>query len=272
MSATTRTEVIPLWPGPHDPAAYGHEALISRGQGGAGVTAIRNVTVPTLTVHAPDPPDANGTAVVVCPGGSFVTLTHGTGTAIAERLAGHGITAFVLRYRLLPSPVRDEDLRGSWGQALSMDAIKAQSHVAAEDVKLAVPAVRERAAAWGVDPRRVGVLGFSAGGLLTITAATGYDGASGRPDHVAAIYGPPWHPYEVPRDAPPLFIAFAGDDEGEGVVAGNLRLYGDWRAAGRSVELHAYAEGGHGFALEARGLPCDTWMERYLGWLAAQGF
>jgi hypothetical protein len=149
------------------------------------------------------------------------------------------------------------------------DAIKAQCHVAAEDVKPAVPAVRERAAAWGVGPgarRRPGVLrGRPAHDRRRDGIRRRIQSSRPRRSDLRAALAPV---RGAVRRAAAAVIAFAGAGEG----AGNLRLYGDWRAAGRPVEPHAYAEDGHGFALEARGLPCDTWMERYLDWLAAQGF
>ncbi|GAA5077510.1 alpha/beta hydrolase [Nocardia iowensis] len=263
-------EIIPLWPesAAGKPNPYGQETTVPAVVGHKDVTLIRNVTEPALTVHRPDPSRATGTAVIVCPGGSFVTLTNGTGTAIAKALAAYGFTAFVLRYRLLPSAPRDEDFAKQWATDYRMDEIKSQSRVAGADAVRAVQVVREQASTWDLDPHRIGVLGFSAGGLLTIGAATTYDEHS-RPDFAAAIYGPPWHEYVVPPDAPPLFIAFASDDTGENVVNGNLALYQAWQAAGHDVEMHVYARGGHGFAMEPQGLPCDTWMDRFLDWVRA---
>ncbi|WP_329405770.1 alpha/beta hydrolase [Nocardia vinacea] len=250
----------------HDPAPYGQLTVIPEVQGHRNLRVIRNVTRPALTVHRPDPTRATGTAVIVCPGGSFMTLTH-TGSQIAEQLAGQGITAFVLRYRLLPTPIPDEEFLGHWGH--DMEEIKTHSRVAVTDAKLAVRIVRERAAEENLDPHRIGILGFSAGGLLTLAAATDYDTAT-RPDFAAPIYPAIWHDYRVPPDAPPLFLCFAADDQGENVVEENLALHRNWLAAGHSVEMHVYDRGGHGFAEGPQGLPCDTWLDRYLDWLRSQ--
>ncbi|GAA2432397.1 alpha/beta hydrolase [Actinomadura vinacea] len=265
-------EIVPLGDEhPEHISAYGQETVVPEIGDAENIRLTRNVTVPSLTVHAPDPSVATGTGVIVCPGGSFTTLTHGTGSEIANRLTEHGLTVFVLRYRLLPTPREDEEFLGTWASNVNMDAIESQSRVAKDDAFRAVRVVRERASAWGVDPARVGMLGFSSGGLLTIGAATGRD-AAGRPDFAAPIYAPVFDDYAVPADAPPLFVAFASDDEGMTVVPANLALYDAWRAADRSVEMHVYAEGGHAFVWRKRGLPCDTWMDRYLEWLRSQGF
>ncbi|MFB8275074.1 alpha/beta hydrolase [Nocardia colli] len=267
MSTTTSDEIIPLWPeSKAGRSPYGQETTVPALLDGKNVRLIRNVTEPALTIHRPDPAQANGSAVIVCPGGSFVTLTRGTGTDIADALAAHGFTAFTLRYRLLPSPPSDADFIQNWGTDYTMAAIESQSHTAAVDAHGAVRFVREQAATWNIDPRHIGILGFSAGGQLALSAATGYDESS-RPDFAAPIYPPAWSGYTVPADAPPLFIAFASDDPGTNVIAGNLALYRAWQSAGHSVEMHVYATGGHGFAMEPHGRPADTWMDRYLDWV-----
>jgi dienelactone hydrolase len=245
-------DVIPLGPG--EAADFGQETVVPEIQGRRDVRLVRNVAVPSLTVHRP--PRDGGTAVIVCPGGSFLTLTEATGTDIASRLAAHGITAYVLRYRLLPSPPDDDEFAAAWS-GYDLAAIRKQSLVAAEDAARAVRVVRDRGAV------SVGMLGFSAGGLLTIATAAGDE----PPDFAAALYAAVWNPVTVPQGPPPLFLALAGDDEGEGVVGGNLAVHRDWLAAGGSAEMHFYAEGGHGFANEDRGLPCEGWMDRYLDWM-----
>ncbi|WP_433575391.1 alpha/beta hydrolase [Nocardia brasiliensis] len=268
MHTKTSEEIIPLRADSDSSPSYGQETVVPELFGDKEVGLIRNVTAPALTVHRPDPARATGTAVIVCPGGSFVTLTHGTGRDIAKAIAAQGHTAFVLRYRLLPTPPRDADFLEHWATRYSIDDIKAQSYTATADGGSAVGFVRSRAADWDLDPHRVGILGSSAGGLVTVGAATTYDEAQ-RPDFASVLYPPTWHEYTVPADAPPLFVTFAADDPDAGVVDGNLDLYRAWRAADRPVELHAYAEGGHGFAMAARGLPCDSWLDRWHEWLGS---
>ncbi|RDI53299.1 alpha/beta hydrolase [Nocardia mexicana] len=274
MNPTLDDEIIPLSvedPAPHrDPTPYGQHTVVPEIQGRRNLGMIRNVTRPALVVHRPAAARATGTGVIVCPGGSFATLTD-TGTVIAKQLAAQGITAFVLRYRVLPTPVRDEDFLRQWATVATMADIEAQSHVAVADGSQAVRLVREQAARWRLDPERIGILGTSAGGLVTLAAATGYDPRS-RPDFAAPIYPATWHEYRVPDDAPPLFLCLAADDEGDGVLEGNLALHRNWLAAGRPVEMHVYERGGHGFAEGPRGLPCDTWLDRFLDWLRMHEF
>jgi acetyl esterase/lipase len=272
MSLTEQhEELIPLWgESAQDLSAYGQEGVYPGVQGHRNVRMIRNVTVPSLEVHRPPNGAPVGTGVIVYPGGSFVALTRGTGADVAIRLAEQGVTAFVLRYRVLPSPVDDEEFAGGWMPPGGMDAIRKHSRVALEDAIRAVGLVRSRTATWGLD--KVGILGFSSGGILTLGAATRYD-ADTRPDFAAPIYPAPWHEYDVPSDAPPLYLTLATDDTGEEdtVVPSNLALYKAWRDAGHSVEMHIYAEGGHGFAREPQHLPCDTWIDRYVDWLRYLG-
>ncbi len=115
---------------------------------------------------------------------------------------------------------------------------------------------------------RIGVLGFSVGGHLAAGVALANQPDS-RPDFVAPIYGALWENVVVPADAPPLFTALASDDRI--AVAPCLALYSAWHAAGRSAEIHIYAQGGHGFGMVKQGLPSDGWIERFGDWLEAQG-
>jgi acetyl esterase/lipase len=251
-----------------------------------GHRIVRNVVRPTLTAFLPDRQKANGTAVIVCPGGGFRFLAWEVeGTQVAEWLRARGVAAFVLKYRLLDTG-SEEEFRKSMQELLksilermkNVDAgkrpvlseeMRKMNALAAADGRQAVRVVRERAAEWGVQPDRVGIMGFSAGGLVTTAVVTGYDAAS-RPSFAAPIYGPGFSSVKVPGDAPPLFVLCAGDDAlvppGE-----SIRLYSAWRAAGKSAELHVYARGGHGFGMRRQGLPCDGWIDRFGDWLGQQG-
>ncbi|MBF6328128.1 alpha/beta hydrolase [Nocardia transvalensis] len=266
-------DLIPLSadaPSPlRDPAPYGQVTVIPEIGQHRDLRVLRNVTQPALSVHRPDPFRATGTAMIVCPGGSYMTLVDAT--ELTDRLVDRGITVFVLRYRLLPTPVLDEDFVGKWAALHTMDEIKAHAPVAAPDARRAVRVVRERADEFGIDPHRIGILGFSGGGQLALAAATGYDSAS-RPDFAAPVYPPVWLDYRVPADAPPLFLCFAADDEGENLVADNLALHRSWLAAGRPVEMHVYERGRHGFAEAEPDLPCRTWLDRLLDWMRSHGF
>jgi acetyl esterase/lipase len=242
-----------------------------------GLRVIRNVSEPTLTAFLPDPAKATGVAVIVAPGGAFVMLSYDSeGALVARRLAEQGVAAFVLKYRLEPTPPEPAAfaavlMRKLNGARKADPAIGAPDRFATEDLATAdgaeaVRLVRRDAAKWNVDPHRVGMLGFSAGGILTANLATAADPAS-RPDFVGVIYGALRNP--VPKDAPPAFIATAVDDP---LLAGAARpMFDAWRAANRSAELHLYERGGHGFGLVPKGSSSDHWFEEFVWWMEGRG-
>jgi acetyl esterase/lipase len=130
--------------------------------------------------------------------------------------------------------------------------------------------VRAQANRWGIAPDRLGIIGFSAGAYAAVGAATKYMDAESRPGFAASMYGEWWERW-IPADAPPLFLTAATNDPLID-VSSNTSLYEAWYAAGRRVELHLYAQGGHGFGLVPQGLPSDTWIDRFLEWLRAERF
>jgi acetyl esterase/lipase len=247
------------------------------------ITFVRNVTQPTLTAYLPGPDVATGAAVIICPGGGFYFHSLANeGTEVAQWFAARGVAAFVLKYRLIPTPASDQDflqlvpyvvLRSGFPlDKAKQEAIAGQkrAHVplAVMDGKHALKVVREHAASWGIDPQRIGMLGLSAGGIIAVSAALEPGAKENRPAFVASIYSPFWLDLTVPEDAPPLFLALANDDPN--IADGNMPLYSAWKAAGRSVEVHIYAKGGHGFGMRKQGLPCDQWPERVSEWLRAE--
>lgn len=243
-----------------------------------GDTMIRNVSVPTLELFRPDHGRENGTAMIVAPGGGFVGLGYDAGgTAIARRLAQRGITALVLKYRTIRSAtdpmqmpeVHMKEMETLMARAKSGDPVEiprfAGERHAVEDGARAMRIVRQRAREWGVDPKRVGFIGFSAGAFLAADLAIGDKVA--RPDFVALLYGGLRTP--VPVDAPPAFIAAAADDEYQPNDA--VQLYTAWRRAGVAAELHVYERGGHGFDLKAKGTTSDHWFDALVQWLQSRG-
>jgi acetyl esterase/lipase len=274
MSAVTSTnahpEVIPLWPGgapgSEDWTQQECESIMP-----PSLKVVRNVAQPTLTAYLPDPSRAVGTAVIVCPGGAFHFLSIDMeGTDVARWLNARGVAAFVLKYRLIRTgddfavQVR-ENLADRDRMAEQMRVLRP---LVIADGRQAVQVVRERAAEWNVAPDRIGIMGFSAGGTVTVGAALEHDAGS-RPDFAAAIYGGGSEEVSVPADAPPIFVLCAADDAMAAPRC--VRLYSDWRAAGHPAELHIYAQGGHGFGMRKQGLPSDTWIERFGDWLEALG-
>ncbi len=240
------------------------------------IKIVRNIAQPRLLAYLPDPAVATGTAVVVCPGGAFNFLSiELEGTEIARWLCARGIAAFVLTYRVAQTEARDEDLIKQLQERFTnlmklMELMQQIEPLAIADGQQAIKVVRQRAAEWGIAPERIGILGFSSGGVVTTGAAMQYDEES-RPNFAAPIY-PAFsgRGIAVPTDAPPLFLLAANDDP-MGVGA-SLPLYSAWRDAGHPVELHLYAQGGHGFGMKKQGLPSDDWIERFSEWLQAQGY
>lgn len=235
---------------------------------------VRNVTRASLTVYAPPPERNGGSAVIVAPGGAFhfLAIAH-EGTEVADWLVRRGVTAFVLRYRVLKTAERDEDFLAQLRENManrerSREWMDAARSLAIADGLRAVTVVRQRATAWGVDPHRIGIIGFSAGGVVASGVALEHDEAS-RPDFVAPIYGAPWEDRPIPPNAPPMFLALASNDDM--AVQTSLPLYTKWREAGRSVEMHIFAAGGHGFGMRKLGLPSDRWIDLYGDWLDGLG-
>src|SRR5215469_4620644 len=231
---------------------------------------VTNVSQPSLTVYAPDAAVANGTAVVICPGGAFFVLSiNSEGIDVAKWLAAKGVTAFVLRYRLVPSgedAVKEVMTRITDRRKME-EATAAIIPLSVADGRVAVSYVRSHAAEYGISPTRIGLIGFSAGGTVTASVAFNYS-AESRPDFVAPIYAYMGAVQEtsVPADAPPMFIAAASDDQ-LGLAPDSIRLYSKWLSAKKPVELHMYSKGGHGFGMRKQNLPSDQWIDRFGEWL-----
>jgi dienelactone hydrolase len=237
-----------------------------------GVTGVANVSEPTLTVFRPNPGTANGTAVIVAPGGGLHFLTVDEDTKAAEWLAARGVTAFLLKYRVNQTTQahRDTMFKESVKQQTAEQGAVFPLSVA--DARRAVSYVRERATEFGVDPNRVGMIGFSAGAMIALAAAVSSGEREG-PDFIAPIYGTIMEymrPLVVPPTAVPIFLAAASDDQ-LGFATASTEVYNAWLAQRRSAELHIYAKGGHGFGMRQQGLPVDSWSARFEDWLRFQG-
>ena len=235
---------------------------------------VTNVTKPALMVFKPTPELKINTAVVICPGGGFMALSIASeGTEVAKYLAARGVTAFVLKYRLAHT---GEDGTTEFGPLFAdrpkFDAMmKDEEPRAVADGLAAVAYVRQHASEFGISPDRVGIMGFSAGGAVTAEVALHY-APEGRPAFVAPIYGGALSKVSpVPADAPPMFIAAATDDS-LGLAPDSIALWQKWTAAHKSVELHMYAKGGHGFGMHTNNIPTDHWIDRFADWLQLQGF
>jgi len=242
----------------------------------SGDRSVRNVTRPTLTLVLPEPRKATGTAVIVAPGGAFMVLAFDIeGMRVARRLADAGIAAFVLKYRLDATPPDTAGFIAAIGRRVG--SIKpgeppvpsGAEALAEQDGLAAVRWVRENAARFNLRTDRIGFMGFSAGGMVTMRVATGYADAQSRPDFVAPIYGAMDLRRPVPADAPPMFVALAADDPLLAHMA--MPMAGAWQKAKRPVELHLFETGGHGFGARGQGTSSDIWMDNFNHWLQARG-
>jgi acetyl esterase/lipase len=243
----------------------------------------RNVTVATITPLLPDPAKASGAAVVVAPGGGFRTLSmENEGWNVARALAERGVAAFVLKYRLNQTPADMAGFERSMKEMFSgaarprPDARPAtppdpQQMMAGlapqiEDSRAAFALIRRRAAEWKIDPDRIGMVGFSAGAMLTL--ATELAGQDAKPAFIGIIYGP-LAPVTVPADAPPLFVALAADDPF--FANGGFGLIDSWRAAKKPAEFHLYEQGGHGFGMYPKETTSTGWFNAFVSWLTMHG-
>lgn len=238
-----------------------------------GSVFTRNVTVATLTPFLPDPAKATGTAVIVAPGGGFRTLSmQNEGWDVARALAAKGVAAFVLKYRLNPTPVAMPAFERSMSEMFSPDARPPRPQPDAmiaglapqiADARAAFALVRQRSGEWKVDPSRIGMIGFSAGAMLTM--ATTVAGGDAKPAFIGNIYGP-LATMTVPADAPPMFVALAADDPF--FANGGFGLIESWRAAKRPVEFHLFEQGGHGFGMYPKPTTSTGWFDSFTRWMA----
>jgi acetyl esterase/lipase len=260
---------VPLWPS----GAPGSEGITTAnvtadlGKNGAHQYRVTQVHNPTITVYLPPREKATGAAVVICPGGGhrYLAIDH-EGTDVARWATRKGAAGFVLKYRL----ARAEGSK-----------YKVETH-ALDDAKRAVRLVRSRAAEWGVDPTRVGMIGFSAGGEVAALAGTRFDSGSegaadpidrlsSRPSFVVLVY-PGIRPetLTVTKETPPTFLVHADDDRLG--ADRSATFYLALKKAGVPAELHIYTKGGHRFGMRDSHLPVSKWPERLEEWMTERGF
>ena len=259
------------------PILLSHEGAASTAQWESmeGWLTVRNVTQPALYPVLPEHAKANGTAVIIAPGGAFLSLSFDTeGMLEAKYLAARGISCFVLTYRVDPTP---KDVQGFIKTIMDRmshappnmthgEIVAPAETLAQADGLSAVAFVRAHASEYAIDPTKIGLIGFSAGGMTTMNVATAYD-ASSRPDFVGVIYGA-MPKRAVPKDAPPAFIAVAADDPL--LAHASVPIFDAWQAAGISAELHIYAHGSHGFGMRKVGTSAEHWIDDFYHWLVGE--
>lgn len=265
IAAAAEPPVIPLYDGPA-PGSESWDWPETEQPRKDDIRRLANIVKPTLTVYLPEKSKANGTAVVVAPGGGFMILAiNHEGYEVAEWLNQQGVAAIVLKYRVMRTG--DEGLKDK--QEVARRREEAMRMGVADGLK-AIELVRSRAAEWGIRPDRIGILGFSAGGYVTVGAALHGRGAS-RPDFAVPIYAYTQGDLTAPPNPMPLFLVHADDDKSVPVFPHSIRLYEAWKKAGAPVELHVYSKGGHGFGIHKKNLPVDSWPDRLRDWMASQG-
>jgi len=283
--AADKPQIVELWPGkvPDEPGTIGSETVrmsprLDRKQ--VEVTEstrlVTNVTRPTITIYRPEREIGTGTAVLICPGGGYWDLYWQLeGEEVAGWLNSLGVTGILLKYRV---PRRPDEPKGEPARRPLQDAQRA------------VSLVRGNAGEWGIDPQRIGIIGFSAGGHLALATATGFDrrtyepvdnsdNVSCRPDFAILCYSGYLKAKDkdelapglrIPTGAPPVFLVHGSDDpisSPDHSVIAYLAL----RRAGASAELHVYAAAVHDFGVRPGDNPCSTWTEACVRWLRHQG-
>jgi acetyl esterase/lipase len=278
-------QVVRLWPG----VAPGSEGWTDKEVdfGNSGNRGVRNVVDPSVTVYLPDgSTPATGAGVIIAPGGGFrFEQWDNEGTHIAEYLQKHGVASFVLKYRLTDTGTDDAfaQMNAQARGAIPPDspqpatvapygggpnAIAKVEPLTVADGHQAMRVVRQHAAEWHVDPQKIGIMGFSAGGYIADTVMLD-DKPDTRPAFVGSIYACCVSTsVTVPSDAPPLFIASAQNDPISN--KSGPALFVAYTAANKPAEIHIYQQGGHGFGTRTHNLPVDSWMDRFGDWLRSQ--
>jgi acetyl esterase/lipase len=265
---------VKLWPdGTPNPMAPVSDATsnLIKSYGPTGPNRITDVLDPTLTIFRPESP--NGTTVLVAPGGGYMFLSWLTeGTQVCEWLNSIGVTAALLKYR---TPTRDE---------------KEMHTMPVEDAQRAIGILRHNAAEWGINPERIGILGFSAGANLaghvawdrTPRTFAQYDKLDDQrpPDFLVFVYGGGFLDredkskfrvgFKVPQDAPPAFFVVAHDDRSNPLEA--AMLYLEYKKLNLHAELHIFTKGGHGFGMRKENKPINEWPQRCGEWMDSMGF
>jgi acetyl esterase/lipase len=239
------------------------------------VMTVYNVVQPTLNVFQPNPAIANGTGIIICPGGGFhfLAIDH-EGNNIAKALTEKGITAFVLKYRLVHISGKNpfDDMINAPDKKAWDDESIPIIPLAIADGRQAVTYVRSHAKEFNLNPRRVGIMGFSAGGMVAASTAFEYT-LDSRPDFVVPVYAdlPDSRIGLIAADAPPLYVLCAQDDE-FGFASHAINLYSKWYAAKRPAEMHLFTKGGHGFGVGDPGNTTYQWIDTFTAWLSTLGF
>ena len=231
-----------------------------------------NISKPEISLYKAKGNSITDKAMIICPGGGlFFSAYEKEGVKLAKKLAQNGITAVILKYRTYPR-------KGSvikWSQTLwdkpqmAIDSAKIILPYSSKDALSAIELIRNNASKYNIDPNKIGLMGFSAGGAVTMEAA--YTSVTkNQPNFIAPIY--PWmdivDKQNVPLNKPPAFVSCANDDPLE-LAAPSVQIYQDWILAGAEAELHMFSKGGHGYGMNKINAPVDRWSQLLIDWILA---
>ncbi|WP_298478530.1 alpha/beta hydrolase [uncultured Maribacter sp.] len=241
----------------------------------ANATIVANISSPTLTVYEPDPEKKNGTSIIIAPGGGMYFLSmKSEGYNVAEWLASKGITAYILKYRLVPTGEdAAEDLNAIIKES-NQERIRITKEVlpySVNDGLSAISYVRENAKTLGIDPQKIGFMGFSAGGVIAFGVVNECK-KENRPNFLVPVYpGTDLISPKPTKDTPPtLFVTAANDQLIDATFF--TELFNRWHKAGVKTGMHMYTKGGHGFGTWKRGFPSDNWLDRFYEWAESEDF
>ncbi len=231
-----------------------------------------NISKPEISLYKAKGNSITDKAMIICPGGGlFFSAYEKEGVKLAKKLAQNGITAVILKYRTYPR-------KGSvikWSQTLwdkpqmAIDSAKIILPYSSKDALSAIELIRNNASKYNINPNKIGLMGFSAGGAVTMEAA--YTSVmKNQPNFIAPIY--PWMDIvdnqKVPLNKPPAFVSCANDDPLE-LAAPSVQIYQDWILAGAEAELHMFSKGGHGYGMNKINAPVDRWSQLLIDWILA---
>ena len=230
-----------------------------------------NISEPEIYVYRAQGNSVTDKAMIICPGGGlFFSAYEKEGVKLAKKLSLNGITAIVLKYRTYPRKGSVIDWAGSlWNKPqMAIDSAKIILPYSSKDALTAIEVMRTKAKKYNIDSNKIGLMGFSAGGAVTMETA--YTSTTkNQPNFIAPIY--PWmdivKKQEIPSNKPPAFIACANNDELKEIPSSSIRIYQDWIQADAKVELHMFSEGGHGFGMNKLDSPVDKWSDLLIDWI-----
>ena len=232
-----------------------------------------NISEPEMYLYKAKGDSITDKAMIICPGGALLFSAYEKeGVKLAKKLALNGITAIVLKYRTYPRKGSVIDWAGTlWGKPqVVIDSAKTILPYSSKDALNAIEVIRNNASKYNINPDKIGLMGFSAGGAVTMEAA--YTSISkNQPNFIAPIY--PWMDIvggqKVPSNKPPAFITCANNDGWKEIPTSSVQIYQDWIQAEAKVELHMFSEGGHGFGMNKINSPVDRWSQLLVDWILA---